>query len=339
VKRTDQIKDMTRLDDIDTEIIFYPSKYDFIWVVEDKLTRHDATRQDGEIEYQAVGMKHNDAVGIALKNEYIEKGAERCTYELVEVDSAGQPCGQRLVGKVSAYEETDPHQFHIDCAKTQMTAKRIANKMNEIISLLNMELPRVEFLQCSTYQWRNPGGKIDAILAEKRINVQSYKKFNDNKGGVDTVFKAPDEGLKETDFDMNIIKEDEEEDDSMDDTESDDSEDEDATFDASELVCVDEDVPQAFSHWSYQYTNGDTIVVDLQGVLTSSGSAFQLTDPAIHSTPKKYGKTDRGREGMRDFIGSHICNNLCKVLRLREDFSRKSRRTWKRSNSWRTVNR
>lgn len=69
------------------------------------------------------------------------------------------------------------------------------------------------------------------------------------------------------------------------------------------------------------------IVCDLQGILDMEGRrpVFRLTDPAICSKGKKdgsssvkyrYGKTDLGMRGIRDFCCRHTCNSVCKALNL-----------------------
>jgi len=69
----------------------------------------------------------------------------------------------------------------------------------------------------------------------------------------------------------------------------------------------------AFSHWTYEYTNGELMVVDLQGV------GLELTDPAIHSINIfKYGLTNFGQEGFSDFFSNHVCGTFCKYLELTE---------------------
>ena len=107
----------------------------------------------------------------------------------------------------------------------------------------------------------------------------------------------------------------------------------DPRLDASDLVkrlevrVLDDDVPQAFSHWTYSYTHRDYLVCDLQGELTaveapSSGHSsslsrlrFEFTDPCIHSRRgERYGRTDKGEKGMRDFFHTHQCNAMCKLL-------------------------
>ena len=68
---------------------------------------------------------------------------------------------------------------------------------------------------------------------------------------------------------------------------------------------------QAFSHFTWQRTYGNLMVVDLQGV------NFILTDPQIHSLDEsKYGIGNLGSDGMCSFFLAHKCNHVCKALRL-----------------------
>ena len=70
-------------------------------------------------------------------------------------------------------------------------------------------------------------------------------------------------------------------------------------------------ITQAFSHFSWQYTRGYLMVVDLQGV------GLLLTDPQIHCLDrKKYGKGNLGVVGMLMFFMTHCCNTYCKELNL-----------------------
>ena len=70
-------------------------------------------------------------------------------------------------------------------------------------------------------------------------------------------------------------------------------------------------VAQAFSHFSYQFTQGYLIIVDLQGV-----GGF-LTDPQIHCLDqKKFGKGNLGYIGFVKFFLTHNCNKYCKALGL-----------------------
>ena len=79
---------------------------------------------------------------------------------------------------------------------------------------------------------------------------------------------------------------------------------------------IDDDIPQAFSHWTSQYTQGEFLVCDLQGVVGTK--CFSFTDPAIHSKNKgKFGLTDHGIDGQKNFFRTHECNPLCRILGLR----------------------
>ena len=97
----------------------------------------------------------------------------------------------------------------------------------------------------------------------------------------------------------------------------------------------DEDFVQAFSHFSYARCGGRLIVVDLQGCLEvkSDGSReFILTDPAIHKRRNshrlrkmKFGRTDRGSKGIKDFFSTHECNDACSLLGLKKKTRKQSR--------------
>ena len=70
-------------------------------------------------------------------------------------------------------------------------------------------------------------------------------------------------------------------------------------------------VAQAFSHFSYQYTQGYLMIVDLQGV-----GGF-LTDPQIHCLDEdKFGIGNFGYIGFIKFFLTHKCNKYCKELGL-----------------------
>ncbi|XP_036847247.2 transient receptor potential cation channel subfamily M member 6 isoform X3 [Manis javanica] len=86
-----------------------------------------------------------------------------------------------------------------------------------------------------------------------------------------------------------------------------------------------EELLLAFSHWTYEYTRGELLVLDLQGV------GENLTDPSVIKPEDKqsrgmvFGPANLGEDAIRNFIAKHRCNSCCRKLRLpdlkRNDYS------------------
>ena len=76
------------------------------------------------------------------------------------------------------------------------------------------------------------------------------------------------------------------------------------------------DAMAAFSHYTYNASNGKLIVCDLQGRYRNnrfqrSKSRFELTDPAVCSRARNYGPTDLSEKGTESFFANHTCNQFC----------------------------
>uniref|UniRef100_A0AAY5K8C8 non-specific serine/threonine protein kinase n=1 Tax=Esox lucius TaxID=8010 RepID=A0AAY5K8C8_ESOLU len=72
----------------------------------------------------------------------------------------------------------------------------------------------------------------------------------------------------------------------------------------------------AFSHWTYEYTRGELLVLDLQGV------GEILTDPSVIKSGEKrsydmiFGPANLGDDAIRNFRAKHHCNSCCRKLKL-----------------------
>jgi hypothetical protein len=75
--------------------------------------------------------------------------------------------------------------------------------------------------------------------------------------------------------------------------------------------------PHAYSHFTFHESKGLLMVVDLQGVRSSDGQTFWMTDPAIHCTdPLRFSRTNLHVKGFELFFRSHKCNRVCQALGL-----------------------
>jgi len=230
---------------------------------------------------------------------------------------------------------------------------------------VRLTTPRIKFLNCSILlvddsTW--PTG-LRGVLVEKMLDTDRFRwtKWNDNNGMVDGKHKHlpldVDFELKQLDKEKKIVadlgaitEEDEEEeeeeelsdeDDSVSDVDSSDEEEEEEEDDAVDVTSKElkpSDYLQAFTHFTYRYTSRKVLVCDLQGVFNTimTPPTFELTDPAIHYASTKgrrmvYGRTDKGKTGMRTFFNTHKCTNICKYLELSAE-NKKWKRNWHRES-------
>ncbi|XP_048471652.1 transient receptor potential cation channel subfamily M member 7 [Rhincodon typus] len=77
-----------------------------------------------------------------------------------------------------------------------------------------------------------------------------------------------------------------------------------------------EETMLAFSHWTYEYTRGELLVLDLQGV------GENLTDPSVIKSEEKqshdmvFGPANLGEDAVKNFRTKHRCNLCCGRLKL-----------------------
>ncbi|KAJ1469829.1 kinase-like domain-containing protein, partial [Baffinella frigidus] len=71
------------------------------------------------------------------------------------------------------------------------------------------------------------------------------------------------------------------------------------------------ELPQAFSHFTWEFSKASLLVCDIQGV----GNFF--TDPQIHSHDgESFSMGNLGQAGIDRFFKSHKCNNICRLIGL-----------------------
>ncbi|KAM9313268.1 transient receptor potential cation channel subfamily M member 7 [Gastrophryne carolinensis] len=77
-----------------------------------------------------------------------------------------------------------------------------------------------------------------------------------------------------------------------------------------------EETMLAFSHWTFEYTRGELLVLDLQGV------GENLTDPSVIKSGEKrssdmvFGPANLGDDAIKNFRAKHHCNSCCRKLKL-----------------------
>lgn len=83
-------------------------------------------------------------------------------------------------------------------------------------------------------------------------------------------------------------------------------------------------IAQAFSHFTFDRSHGELLVVDLQGICGGEGDSpyFLLTDPQVHSRGafERFGAGDLGERGISAFFQKHHCGELCQKLKLRKEY-------------------
>lgn len=84
------------------------------------------------------------------------------------------------------------------------------------------------------------------------------------------------------------------------------------------------EIAQAFSHFTFDESHRELLVVDIQGVPAvdekTGGIKLHLTDPQVHcryGNYESFGDGDLKEDGVRKFFGTHVCNRLCRKMKLR----------------------
>jgi Alpha-kinase family/von Willebrand factor type A domain len=288
---------------------------------------------------------------LAMNSNNCGYGAERIAFRCSLADRTSK--GSFTLGPMVAKETNlvdlmeDNMAFHEIFCETQSLASFLADEFNMRVRAMptyNAFLtPIISFLPCSVLELEDHtvSNGIKDVLVEKMLDTSKFRwrKWNDNGGGVDE--RACHSSLDlEYEFkslalttEPAVIEEGSEDDESDEDSKELGLEEGNGHIDNAAPsvgleegnVHIDNAAPsaylQAFSHFTYVFTNKKILVCDLQGVYNTDTvpPSFELTDPAIHYYSKKgrrmvYGRTDKGKRGMDRFMKTHQCSELCPLI-------------------------
>jgi rRNA maturation protein Nop10 len=286
---------------------------------------------------------------LAMNKRTIGHGAERLAFRcfLAAKESTADFVLSPMVAKETNLVEriSENVKFHESFCETQNLASFLATEFNRRLqaspSFNSRSTPIITFLPCSILLLEDedaPDGER-GVLLEKMLDVERYGwcKWNDNNGGVEgRAYHAPIdvefeyEALTEKHVKLQGICEEDSEDDESESQSSVGSARCTNTGVGDWTLCHPEEPKltpssylQAFSHFTYLFTNRKVLVCDLQGSYNheSIPPRFELTDPAIHYRSVKgrrmvYGRTDKGQQGVQMFFNTHRCSDICKLLNL-----------------------
>ncbi|KAL1523672.1 hypothetical protein AB1Y20_018606 [Prymnesium parvum] len=262
-----------------------------------------------------------DATGLAFLQQPFAEGAERFVFRCSEVSvpeavamnwyyrgvmsnqkelMQARRCGLRLVAKEAKAMEhwMQGRTFHETFIRLQYDAAEMAAQFVKLLPSRRSEW-NLSFIPTSLYCCQDPsypGGEA-WVLVEPELEGEFFK-WNDNAGNVRNLPSDKTSGIGAG----TLVEE------------SDEDE-----YDLDIPIEVN-DVPQAFSHFSFEQSRGKKLICDLQGVWNVT-DGFLLTDPVVHfvaSNGRRHtnGATDKGLEGVKRFFSTHKCNGLCRMTGL-----------------------
>lgn len=261
---------------------------------------------------------------VAMCKRPFGEGAERFTFRFYELASDRRTIlGSPLVSKETRYvlsgESKNEHQtrgrYINTFCKTQQLVGRLGKEFNEKLSSLSCvdpATPRISVLACSIYKLPDKACGIKKVLVEPMVKADEWRKWNGNNGfvrGSSTDFEASEvrpaiQALRRKSLDVSGT----------------------SRGDPNQplLYFNDNQVAQAFSHFTFWASGRKRLVCDLQGIYDKEATLLRLSDPVIHSfyygeesnknKRSWYGPTDNGRKGMALFQSTHECNDLCNLM-------------------------
>lgn len=278
---------------------------------------------------------------LALNRRHCGIGVERVAFRCVLADRPHGPLDFRF-GRMVAKETTlvdrlgEDMAFHKIFCEMQSLAAHLAdefnNRLRNLLDFNESTTPMISFLPCSILVLEDPmwpdGHR--SVLVEKMLDTDRYNwcKWNNNAGAVEgKAIHFPIDVDRELALLRNetlptIAEEDEVESDQELEQDDDDAKGENGYYRTANEADKPADYLQAFTHFSYLFTNRKLLVCDLQGVYNTDcvPPTFELSDPAIHYRSKErrmvFGRTDKGDKGIQLFFRSHKCSNICRRMQL-----------------------
>jgi Mg-chelatase subunit ChlD len=245
---------------------------------------------------------------------------------------------KRLRALPSFNESTTPRLEFLQCSVLELKDSAYPGGKRHILLEKMLDTERYPWRK-----WNDNAGTVNGRVAHVPIDVDyemARLKSGLEMARVDGVAhllaiaegnsdEADEDDEEEDDEDSD--EDDEEEDDDEKDNEDYEEEEEEGDTDSEEYSTSSRssndtnpsDYLQAFTHFTYLFTNKKVMVCDLQGVYNCDmvPPTFELTDPAIHYRSSVgrvmvFGRTDKGVGGMRLFFHTHKCSEICKWMRL-----------------------
>ena len=227
-----------------------------------------------------------------ISKKYFAEGAERIAYQCVELDKHMRVVGGiECVAKEGKYvKDYSEDNYHRNFCKVQGIAAQFAREFNRRLGPDAPACVHMEYLPCWVYTLTNVSAEEIWMAAEPRLEGK-FTKWNNNGGNkkMSGFFHNPSSGSVSSEDSLeNHVHE----------------------------------IPQAFSHFTYQTSGGKHLVCDIQGTWNWQ-DGFMLTDPVVHCVSGKrhrFGKTDHGIEGIQKFFSTHVCGPVCKRLGLKKPY-------------------
>ena len=230
---------------------------------------------------------------LVVCKKYFAKGAERLVFQCVELNKDMRLVGgTELVAKEGKFvKDCSADDYHTNFCKVQGISAQFAKEFNRRLGPHAPACVHMEYLPCWVYTVINIVGEEKWIAAEPRLEGK-FTKWNNNNGIKKTsgFYKYTPSAMLDT---MSKMSKD-------------------------SLEHHVHEVPQAFSHFTYEASAGKCLVCDIQGIWNWQ-DGFTLTDPVVHhvgSKKHRYGKTDQGIDGIKKFFESHVCGTVCERLGL-----------------------